>query len=168
MTMTDLKVEKVTVNVGVGETGDRLQKAKKVIERITGRTAALTKARQREQVFKIRKGDTIGAKITLRGEEATEFLKRAFDAVDLQLNSRSIDKLGNFAFGIREYIDFPGAKYYPTIGIIGFDIDVTMVRPGRRVMLRRRKKSTLPLRHRVKPDETIEFLTKNFKVNVYE
>jgi len=162
----EIKIEKLTVNIGVGESGDRLQKSRKVIERLTGRTASLTKARKREQVFNIRKGDTIGAKITLRGNEAQEFLKRAFDAVDLQLNRRSIDQLGNFSFGIREYIDFPGAKYDPTIGIIGFDIAVTMMRAGRRVALRRRKKSTVPLRHRIKPEETVDFLTNNFKVNI--
>jgi len=167
VTITDIKIEKVTVNVGVGESGERLQKARKVIERLTERTASLTKARRREQLFSIRKGDTIGAKITLRGNGATEFLKKAFNAVDLQLNRKSIDGQGNFSFGIREYIDFPGAKYDPTIGIIGFDVAVTMTRAGKRVMLRRRKKSTIPLRQRVKPDETVDFLVKNFKVNVY-
>lgn len=168
MDMKSVKLEKVTVNIGMGESSERLNKAKAIIERLTGRTASLTQARRRVQVFGIRKGDTIGAKVTLRGEPASEFLKKAFDAVEFRLNKRSIDQHGNFAFGVKEYIDFPGAKYDPTIGIIGFDVCGTMVRPGKRVTMRRRLRSTIRNRHRVTSDETIEFLTKNFKVNVYE
>ena len=168
MDMRLVKLEKVTVNVGIGESSDRLKKAKAIIERLTGRTAALTRARVRVQAFGIRKGDTIGAKVTLRGEIASEFLKKAFDAVEYKLNRRSIDNHGNFAFGVKEYIDFPGAKYDPTIGIIGFDVCATMIRPGKRVTVRRRLRSTIRSRHRVTPDETVDFLTKNFKVNFYE
>ena len=102
MDMRSVKLEKVTVNVGMGESSDRLKKAKAIIERLTGKTAALTQARRRVQVFGIRKGDTIGAKVTLRGEAASEFLKKAFDAVEYKMNKRSIDNHGNFAFGVKE------------------------------------------------------------------
>lgn len=168
MDMKLIKLEKVTVNIGMGESSDRLKKAKAIIEKLTGRTAALTQARRRVQSFGIRKGDTIGVKVTLRGEGAAEFLKKAFDAVDYRLNRKSIDTYGNFAFGVKEYIDFPGAKYDPTIGIIGFDVCGTMIRPGKRVTMRRRLRSTIRSSHRVTPDETVDFLTKNFKVNFYE
>jgi large subunit ribosomal protein L5 len=168
MDMREVKLEKVTVNIGVGETGERLQKAKSLLERLTNKTAALTKAKQREQAFNIRKGDTIGVKVTLRGEEAATFLKNAFDAVDFKFNKKSIDRLGNFAFGVKEYIDFPKAKYDPTIGLIGFDVCGTMSRPGKRVEIRRRLRSAMRRTHRVTPEETADFLVKNFKVNIYE
>lgn len=168
MDMRKVKLEKITVNIGAGETGEKLKKAKTIIERITGRKATLTKARKRVQTFGIRKGDTIGVKVTLRGKAAEEFLRNALDAVDFKLSKRSIDKNGNFAFGIKEYIDFPGAKYDPSIGIIGFDVCGTMTRPGKRVELRRRLKSKIKHTHKVTPEETEQFLKDNFKVNIYE
>ncbi|MEM3408312.1 MAG: 50S ribosomal protein L5 [Candidatus Micrarchaeia archaeon] len=168
MDMREVKIEKVTVNIGAGESGEKLKKAKTIIERITGRKAAYTKARKRVQAFGIKKGETIGVKVTLRGKEAENFLRNAFDAVDFKLNKKSIDKYGNFAFGVKEYIDFPGAKYDPTIGIIGFDVCGTMTRPGKRVELRRRAKSKIKHTHKVTPEETEKFLKEKFKVNIYE
>ena len=166
--MRTLEIEKVTVNIGVGESGDKLQKAKKLLERITGRTAILTKARKREQVFKIRKGDEIGVKVTIRGKAADEFLVKAFEAVDQKLKMSSLDKYGNFSFGVREYIDFPGVRYDPTIGLVGFDVCVTMTRPGVRVIDRRRKRSVLPVSHRGTRDEVLEILKDKYKINIVE
>jgi len=166
--MTTLGIEKVTINIGVGESGEKLQKAKTLIERITGRKAVLTKAKKREQTFRIKRGETIGVKITMRGKEAEEFLSKAFDAVDKKLNSSAIDKYGNFAFGIREYIDFPGARYDPTIGLIGFDVCVTMKRPGLRIEKRRRKRSRIPHSQRGSKEETIEFLKQKYGINLIE
>lgn len=166
--MRTLGVEKVTVNIGIGESGEKLQKAKALIERIAGRTAILTKARKREQTFHIRRGDTIGVKITMRGKEAEEFLAKAFEAVDKRLKASAVDRFGNFAFGVREYIDFPGVRYDPTIGLIGFDVCVTMARPGTRVAKRRRKCSRIPAHHRGTRDETLEFLKSKYGVNVTE
>lgn len=168
MNMREVRLEKVTVNMGAGETGEKLKKAKTIIERITGKKASLTKARKRVQAFGIRKGDPIGVKVTLRGKEAEEFLAKAFDAVDFKLNRRSIDKYGNFSFGIKEYIDFPGAKYDPSIGIMGFDVCATMTRPGKRVETRRRLRSKMRHNHLVTPAETEKFLVEKFKVNIYE
>jgi len=166
--MRELKLEKVTVNIGAGESGERLKKAKTILEKITGKTAAMTKARKRVQSFGIKKGETIGVKVTLRGKTAETFLNNAFNAVDYRLNKRSIDRDGNFAFGIKEYIDFPGMKYDPTIGIVGFDVCATITRPGRRVSLRRRLPSKIRPTHKVTPEETEQFLKEKFKVNIYE
>lgn len=168
MDMREVRLEKITVNIGAGESGERLNKAKTILERITNRTAVLTKARKRVQAFGIKKGDTIGVKVTLRGKAAEEFLSKALDAVDYKLNKRSIDKDGNFAFGVKEYIDFPGAKYDPSIGILGFDVCGTMMRPGKRVEKRRRLKSKIKHTHKVTPEETENFLKNKFKVNFYE
>lgn len=163
---TEVKIEKVTLNIGVGETSDRLKKMKGIVETLTGRTAVLTRAKKRVQIFGIRKRDQIGAKITMRGEEAKVFLKNALSAADNRFNERSIDKDGNFSFGVREYIDFPGAKYDPTIGLFGFDVAVTLTKGGRRVALRRRKRTKVPHKHKVTKKEALEFVKKNYEVEL--
>jgi large subunit ribosomal protein L5 len=167
MNPRELKVEKLTMNIGVGESGEKLDKAKKLLERITGRTAVLTCARKREQSFKIQRGETIGTKVTIRGKPAEDLLKRAFDAIDRKLSVRSFDKVGNFSFGVKEYIDFPGVKYDPTIGLVGFDICVTLGRSGKRVAMRRRKQTKLGKGQYPNREEAIEFV-KAHQVNVYE
>lgn len=154
--MKEIKIGKVTVSIGVGEAGERLEKAKILLERITGQTAAITRARKREQVFGIKKGQPIGVKVTLRGPKAVEWLKKALDAVDFKVKERSFGP-GTFAFGIREYIDFPGLRYDPAIGIFGLDVNVTLVRPGFRVALRRRRPSKIGKAHRISKEETIEW-----------
>ena len=166
--MRKLKIEKVTVNIGVGESGDNLEKAKKLLQKLTGRTPKLTKARKREQSFGIRKGDMIGTKVTLRGKPAEEFLAKALDTIDMKISKRAFDKFGNFAFGIKEYIDFPGMRYDPSVGLIGFDVCVTVNRPGYRVTTRKRKRSKFPAKQRGTKEESIKFISEKFKVNVTE
>ncbi len=168
MIVMDLRIEKVVVNCGAGESGEKLQKAKKMVEMITGRKACLTKARKREPTFKIKKGEPIGVKVTLRKKDAEEFLKRAFAAVDNKINGSSFDKFGNFSFGIKEYIYLPNTKYDPSIGLLGFDVCVSFSRPGFRVKYRRRKKSKIPLKHYPTKEECINFLKEKFGVTVIE
>ncbi|MEW6328938.1 MAG: 50S ribosomal protein L5 [Candidatus Micrarchaeota archaeon] len=166
MSMSEVRIDKVTLNIGVGEGGQKLENAKILLERLSGRKAVPTAARVRNPVFKIRKGEPIGAKVTLRRGAALEFLKKSLDAVDSKLPARVFDNSGNFAFGIREYIDFPGAKYDPKIGILGFDVCVTLAKPGKRVEARRRARARIPRAHRVRKEEAMEFLRKNFNVTI--
>ncbi|RLE60765.1 MAG: 50S ribosomal protein L5 [Thermoprotei archaeon] len=159
-------IGKVVVNMGVGESGERLAKAAKLLEELTGQKPSLRKAKRTIKDFGIKKGENIAAIVTLRGEKAINFLKRAFAAVDNVIHERSIDKHGNFAFGVREHILLPGVKYDPEVGIYGFDVIVAMERPGYRVARRKRKRSRIPDRHRVTKEETIEFLEKVLGVKV--
>jgi large subunit ribosomal protein L5 len=163
--MREIRIEKVTVSMGVGEAGEKLENAKTLLNRLTGKKAIETTARLRNPVFKIKKGDTIGAKITLRKKVAEEFLKKAIDAVDGKLKSNSFDREGNFSFGIKEYIDFPGAKYDPKIGILGFDVCTTLRRKGGRVSLRRRRMAKVGRKHRITVNEAQEFLKEKFGVS---
>jgi large subunit ribosomal protein L5 len=161
-----IRIEKVVVNSGAGESGEKLQKAKKMIEMITGRKALLTKARKREQTFKIKKGEPIGVKVTLRKKAAEEFLKRAFAAVDNKIKESSFDGFGNFSFGIKEYLYIPGTKYDPSIGILGLDVCVSFSRPGFRVKYRKRKRSKIPLKHYPTKEECVKFLKEKFGVAI--
>ena len=73
--MLDVVVDKVTLNIGAGQAGVELENARTLLERLSGKTAVETRARVRNPVFHIKKGDPIGAKTTLRGIEAIEFVK---------------------------------------------------------------------------------------------
>ena len=164
--MQQVKLEKITLNVGVGAPGERLENAKVLLERLSGKKAVLTQAKDRNPTFKIRKGDNIGSKVTLRGKNAQELLKKALDVKDGILQDKSFDKFGNVAFGIKEYIDFPGMKYDPKIGMMGFDISVSLTKAGKRVSLRRIQKKRLPKKQRVTTAEAKKFMEEKFNVKV--
>jgi large subunit ribosomal protein L5 len=165
--MREILIEKVTVNIGVGAPGDKLEQAKSLLERLAdGRTPVETHARRRDPVFKLRKGLPIGTKVTLRGSEARAFLDKAITAKRKVLKQSNFDKQGNFAFGVHEYIDFPGAKYDPAIPMFGFDICVSLSRKGRRVSLRKLKSVSVGKCHRVSRDEAMEFAKSNLNVKI--
>ena len=126
----EVRVIKVVVNSGVGESGDPRTKAEKVLQMITHQKPVATRALSTNRDFGIRQGQEIGAKVTLRGAAAVEFLDRAFEARDRQLDPLSIDRNGNVSFGIADYTDFTGMKYDPEIGIRGMDICVELGRAG--------------------------------------
>ena len=156
--MLEVVVDKVTLNIGVGQAGVELENAKTLLERLSGSKAIETLAKVRNPVFHIKKGDPIGAKTTLRGENAVDFVKKALKAKDFTLSKKSFDPYGNFSFGVSEYIEFPGAKYDPKIGMIGFDVCVSLRRKaGWRVSRRRVAKSSISKKHRLSREDGISF-----------
>ncbi len=164
--MRKIYVEKVTLNIGVGEGGMALDNAKKLLTKITNRKPVETLAKVRNPVFKIRKGDAIGAKVTLRNKEAVEILKKALKAKKNKLQRKMFDKFGNVSFGVSEYIDFPGIKYDPRLGMIGFDVCVTLCRPCKRIQFKKKRKAKPGNNHRIRYEESIEFMKKNFAVEI--
>ena len=156
--MRQIVIDKITLNIGVGHSGADLENAKTLLERLSGRHAVETLAKVRNPVFKIKKGDPIGAKTTLRGTEALEFVKKALHVREFKLPKRSFDKEGHFSFGVPEYIEFPGAKYDPKIGIIGFDVCVTLRRKGgARVARRRYARASIGATHRISKADSQTF-----------
>jgi len=163
-----IRIIKIVVNAGVGESGENRTKAEKVLEMITHQKPIATRSHSTNRDFGIRKGQEIGAKVTLRGVAAADFLARAFEARDRQLDSASIDRNGNFSFGIADYTDFTGMKYDPRIGIHGMDIAVEVGRAGFRVRQRRLQSRPIPRSIRSTPAETRSFLETRFHVTVLE
>jgi large subunit ribosomal protein L5 len=145
--------------MGVGTSGERLQKAIQLLENLTNQKPATTYAEKTIKNFGIRKGEAIGAKVTLRGEKAEEFLKNALSVVEYRLRRRQINP-GNFSFGIHEHIDLPGVDYDPDVGIYGMDVNVSLRRRGYRVKRRRVARSKIGKNHVITKEETIEFLKK--------
>ncbi len=158
------RIAKVTVNIGVGESGERLQKAAKLLEMLTGQKPSIRRAKRTIRDFGIRRGEPIAVMVTLRRERAIEFLRKALHAVGNKLKASQFDEFGNVAFGIREHITLPGVKYDPEIGVFGMDVVVTVERPGYRVARRRRARSRIPRRHRVTREESMVLLHELFGV----
>jgi len=166
--MREIRVDKVVVNIGVGEAGERLVKAQKVLEMVTGHKSVQTSSRTINRDFGIRKGMPLGCKVTLRGDDATEFLKKALPIREMRVPVYSFDKEGNMSFGISDYTDFEGMKYDPDIGIYGMDINVVLRRAGNRITKRALLKRSIPKQHRVQRDEAIQYMKDNFNVKVIE
>ncbi len=166
--MRGIRVEKVVVNVGVGEAGDKLAKARKVLELVTQQAPTQTVARTSVRDWGVRRGMPIGAKVTLRGEAAEGFLKRALSIRNNRLPSYSFDPQGNFSFGVPDYTDFEGMKYDPEIGVFGMDISVSLQRPGYRIAKRRVRAHPVPRGHRISRSEGITFIKEHFGIEVVE
>jgi large subunit ribosomal protein L5 len=165
--MRKIAIDKVVINIGVGAAGERLTKATKVLELLTGHKPVLTSSRKTIRDFNIRKGLNIGAKVTLRKDDAYKFLKEAFYAKDYKIPVYSFDKQGNAYFGITDYTDFKGMKYDPDIGIFGMDIAIVLKRAGGYRLPRRRIRSrSIPKSIGIGKEEAIHFLEENFQAQI--
>lgn len=160
------RISKVTVNMGVGEGGERLAKAESLLEHLTGQKPRRTFAKINEPSFGIRKGLPIACMVTLRGEAANNFLEKAFGAVDKKLKASSFDRLGNISFGIKEHIDIPGERYDPKVGIFGMDVSLTIERPGYRIKRRKNHQERPSKKHLVRNEDSMEFLKSNYGVSI--
>lgn len=123
-------------------------------------------ARLTIRTFGIRRNEKIAAHVTVRGEKAEELLKRALRVKDFELRESNFSESGNFGFGIKEHIDL-GLKYDPSIGIFGMDFYVVLGRPGRRVALRKRKRSSVGVKHRVTKQEAMHWFVDKFTGTIY-
>ena len=128
------KIVKITVNMGVGEAvADKkiMDNAVGDLTKITGQKPLVTKARKSVATFKVRDGQAIGAKVTLRGENMYEFLDRLVNIAMPRIrdfrgvNARSFDGRGNYNFGVKEQIIFPEIAYDQIDAIRGMDITIT-------------------------------------------
>ena len=163
--MKRIEIEKITLNIGVGQPGDHLDKAMRLLEKISGSKPVQTTTMKRIPTWSLRPNLAIACKVTLRGEKAENVLKNLFIAADNKINSSKFDKFGNFSFGIPEYIDIPGVEYEADIGIIGLEVAVTLKRPGFRVK-KRLIKSKIGKKHKISRQESIEFIKNKFNINV--
>jgi len=166
--MRELHVDKVTINIGVGEAGERLAKAQKVLDMVTGQKSVQTISKNVNRDLGIRVGMPLGCKVTLRGEAAEDFLRKALSIREHRIYSYSFDMEGNMSFGISDYTDFEGMKYDPEIGIFGMDVSVVLRRPGNRISTRALLKRKAPKSHRVDRDEGIQYMKDKFEVEVIE
>ena len=125
------KLDKIVINMGVGEAKENakaLESAVRDLEIISGQKAVLTKAKNSIANFKIREGQNIGCKVTLRGEKMYEFLDRLVNLAlprvrDFRgVNPDAFDGRGNYALGIKEQLIFPEIEYDKVDKVRGMDV----------------------------------------------
>ncbi len=160
------KIDKVTINIGVGEAGERLSKAEKVLQSITNHKPVQTLSNTTNKDWAIRKRMPIGCKVTLRGKDSIEFLKEALSTRENKMADYSFDEQGNLSFGVPDHTLFKSQKYDPNIGIFGMDVCITMKKHGYRIKNRRIAPRKIPTRHRVTKEETIKYFSDAFTVEV--
>ena len=125
------KLEKVVINIGLGDTRDNpkdLENAIKDLGIITGQKPVITKAKKSIAAFKLREGANVGCKVTLRGEKMYEFVYKLFNTAlprvrDFRgVSTTSFDGKGNYSLGIKEQLIFPEIEYDKVDKLRGMDI----------------------------------------------
>ena len=127
------KLEKISVNMGVGEAAlnkKAIEGARTDLSIITGQKPSVTKAKKSLATFKLREGQTIGARVTLRGDRMYEFLDRLISLATPRIRdfrglpTKSFDGRGNYTFGVTEQLIFPEISYDNVDTVRGMDITI--------------------------------------------
>lgn len=166
--MKEIRIEKLTLNIGAGKEQAVLEKGITLLKNITGLSPVKTITQKRIANWGLRPGLPIGCKITFRREKAKELAKRLLFAKNNILSKNNFDNNGNISFGIHEYIDIPDVKYDPKIGIMGLQASLTLQRPGFRIKRRKIMKRSIPRKHGISQEESIKFMKDNFTIMIRE
>ena len=160
-----VRIEKATVSIGVGEAGERLERAITLLESMFDQSPVKTYSKVTNPEWGIRKRQPIACKLTLRGEKADKAIDMVLEGISRNIKPTQFDAQGNLSFGIKEHIDIPGMRYNPDIGIFGMNVSVTFEKPGYRIARRKIRQKKVPQKHRISKEETMKFMEENFKVN---
>ncbi|HLD72337.1 MAG TPA: 50S ribosomal protein L5 [Candidatus Nanoarchaeia archaeon] len=163
--MKEIRVAKVTLNIGAGKNEDLLKKGLILMKKLTPLTPVKTITKKRIPGWGLRPGLAIGCKVTVR-KDADKLLKRLLVAKENILAEKVFDDLGNFSFGIPEYIEIEGMEYDPDLKIIGLEVAVTLERPGFRVKKKKIGSRSIGKTHKITKIEAINFIKKNFGVEI--
>jgi len=166
--MREIRIEKLTLNIGAGKEQAKLEKGVKLLTQLAGRPPVKTITQKRILGWGLRPGLPIGAKLTLRKTAAEGLLPRLLAAKEHTLDPSNFDDHGNISFGVPEYIDVPNAKYDPDIGIMGSQASVTLERPGFRINRCKIMKRHIGPAHRITHQDAMEFMKARFHVKIQE
>ncbi len=161
-----VRIGKVVINIGVGRSGEAIERARRVIEDLVQQKASSRKAKKSIRDFGVHKGEPIGMMVTIRGERAREVLRLLLQGRENRIPPSAFDDFGNCSFGIKEHIEIPGVRYSPDIGIFGMNVSAVLERAGFRVSRRNRSPGKIGKNHRVGREEAEEFFKRNFGVEI--
>jgi large subunit ribosomal protein L5 len=161
-----VRIGKVVINIGVGRSGEAIERARRVIEDLVHQKASSRKAKKSIRDFGVHKGEPIGMMVTIRGKRAPDVLKLLLQGRENRIPSSAFDDFGNCSFGIKEHIEIPGVRYSPDIGIFGMNVSAVLERAGYRVARRNRSPGKVGKKHRVGREESVEYFKRNFGVEV--
>lgn len=159
--MREVEIEKIVLHCGGTE--EKLEKSRKLLEKITGSNKIYTvKSTRRIPAFGISPGKQSGVKITIRDKEKIkDYLERFFASMENRVKKKAVS--GNqFCFGIAEYIEVPGLDYDRDIGISGFEVMVVFTRKGKRAKMKKIGRGKYPLKQEVTKEEIVEYLESKF------
>jgi len=158
--MKEIKIEKVLLSAS-GQKDD-LMKAKKLLEYLSQKKVQVISSSKRIPDFGVSPGMEVGTRVTIRGEDAENILRRLLGALNNIVRKKQVSE-NHFSFGLKEYIDIPGVEYQRDIGIRGLNVTVVFARSGFRVKRRKIKKGYVPKRQYVSKEEIIKFMEDRFK-----
>jgi large subunit ribosomal protein L5 len=166
--MQQVRIEKLTLNIGAGKEQTVLEKGMTVIKSLTGIEPQKRITKKRIPTWGLRPGLPVGVRLTLRGKKAEDMLKRTLKAKEFKLSPRHFDNAGSIAFGIPEHIEIEGAKYDPKIGVMGLQVCVTLEKPGFHVKRRRVRAVSVGKKHKITKEQSMDFMKQRFGITIGE
>ncbi len=160
--MKEFRLDKVILNIG--GTGEKLEKGVILLENISEKKAVKVKAVKRIPTWNVRPGLEVGTKVTLRGEDALNILKKLLPAIDNTLKEKQVQD-NFFSFGIHEYIEIPGVEYIREVGIMGFEVSAVFARAGKNVEKKKVKRGK-SRRLTIPKEEIISYLENKFGTKI--
>ena len=165
--MKNVQIGKVVLNIGVGEGGDKLEKAEKVLSMLSGKKPIRTISKTTNRELGLRKGVPIGCKVTLRGDNAEGILRKSLWVRENKMPLYCFSKTGGgLSFGIPDYTAYEEQRYDPDVGIFGLDVCVSFERPGYRISRRKQTRKKIGQNHRVSKEDCQKFMTDKFGLEV--
>merc|ERR1711861_27199 len=163
--MRKVKCDKLVINIAVGESGDRLTKAVRVLQQLSDQTPVENFARYTVRTFGIRRNEKIATHVTVRGAKALDLIERGLKITDYEISAKHFSETGNFGFGVNEHIDL-GLKYDPGTGIYGMDFYIVLKRPGFNVAKKKAKRGRIAPSHRVTKEDAMEWVRQTFNADI--
>lgn len=160
--MREVRLDKVVLNIG--GTGEKLDRGVLLLQKISGKKAVRVKATKRIPTWNVRPGLEVGTKVTLRGQEAVDMIKKLLPAIDNTLKEKQIQN--NFlSFGIHEYIEIPGMEYMRDVGVMGLEVTIVFYRAGKSVEAKKIKRGK-SRRLTISREEIEEYLKNKFNTKI--
>merc|ERR1712178_128696 len=163
--MRKVLCDKLIINIAVGESGDRLTKAVRVLQQLSDQTPVENTARYTVRTFGIRRNEKIACHVTVRGEKATDLIERGLKITDYEISAKHFSASGNFGFGVNGHIDL-GLKYDPATGIYGMDFYVVLRRAGYNVAKKKQKRGRIGLAHKITREDAMEWVRQTFNADI--